>query len=117
VLRQQTDTRDQANPKNKEEKTMTTLQLRSNVESAPKPRRTLWRKLVDGIVLLIDAYAEARRMRLGMRELSQLDDRMLADIGVARSGIEAAVRGRAVDETWAVRPAKPVSAPALRMAA
>jgi uncharacterized protein YjiS (DUF1127 family) len=117
VLRQQTDTRDQANPKNKEEKTMTTLQLRSNVESAPKPRRTLWQKLVGGIVLLIEAFAEARRLRQGIRELSKLDDRMLSDIGVARSGIEVAVRGRPVDESRAVRPTKPVSAPALRMAA
>jgi uncharacterized protein YjiS (DUF1127 family) len=94
---------------------MTTLQLRSNVESAPAPRPALWRKLVNGIVLLIDAYAEARRMRLGMRELSQLDDRMLSDIGVARSGIETAVRGRPVDETRVVRPTKPM--PTLRMAA
>ena len=94
---------------------MTTVQLRSNVKSAPVPRPTLWRKLVNGIVLLAEAYAEARRLRQGIRELSQFDDRMLSDIGVARSGIEAAVRGRPVDETRAVRPTKAL--PALRMAA
>jgi uncharacterized protein YjiS (DUF1127 family) len=94
---------------------MTTLQLRSNVESVPKPRQTLWRKLANGVVLLIDAYVEARRMRRGIRELSQLDDRMLSDIGVARSGIETALRRHPVDETRAARPTKPM--PTLRMAA
>ncbi len=40
--------------------------------------------------------AVARRWRLhhGIRQLERLDDRMLADIGVSRSEIHGAVRGR-----------------------
>jgi uncharacterized protein YjiS (DUF1127 family) len=33
-----------------------------------------------------------RRIRRGMNELSALDDRMLADIGLSRSGIDYTVR-------------------------
>jgi uncharacterized protein YjiS (DUF1127 family) len=60
---------------------------------SPKPRpRPLWRRLVDGIRTVLEAYAAARRMRKAVRALQRLDDRTLADIGVPRSGIEAAVR-------------------------
>src|SRR5712672_3642742 len=56
-------------------------------------RRSYWRRFVDGILLLIDAFDEARRLRQSIRELQMLDDRTLADIGLVRSGIESAVRG------------------------
>jgi uncharacterized protein YjiS (DUF1127 family) len=57
----------------------------------PRPRFS-WRRLSDGIVMLIESFAEARRLRQAMRALHKLDDRMLADIGIGRGGIEAAVR-------------------------
>jgi uncharacterized protein YjiS (DUF1127 family) len=57
----------------------------------PKPR-SLWRRLRNGVANLIAALVQAHRMRQGIRALQGLDDRMLADIGVPRSGIEAAVR-------------------------
>jgi uncharacterized protein YjiS (DUF1127 family) len=38
------------------------------------------------------ALADERRMRNAIGELHQLDDRALADIGIARCGIEFAVR-------------------------
>jgi hypothetical protein len=46
---------------------------------------------------MIEAFDEARRLRQGIRELQTLDDRMLADIGIVRSGIESAVRGHDPD--------------------
>lgn len=38
--------------------------------------------------------AQRWRLRTGTRRLERLEDRMLADIGISRSGIHAAVRGR-----------------------
>jgi len=63
------------------------------VYQRPKPKpRSLWRRVGDGIVRMIEVLAEARRRRRAIRAMQRLDDRMLADIGVSRSGIEAAVR-------------------------
>jgi len=41
---------------------------------------------------MFEAFVEVRRMRKAIRALQRLDDRSLADIGVSRGGIEAAVR-------------------------
>ena len=54
--------------------------------------RPIWRRFGDGIMIVIQSFVEAYHLRKGIRQLEQLDDRMLADIGVTRSGIEAAVR-------------------------
>lgn len=51
------------------------------------------------------ALADAR----AMHELAELDDRMLADIGITRSDIPAAVRRMHGDVTPEQTPAKPVS--------
>jgi uncharacterized protein YjiS (DUF1127 family) len=57
--------------------------------SEPPP---LWRRIGNGIMIVIHAFIEAYHLRKSIRALEKLDDRMLADIGVTRSGIEAAVR-------------------------
>jgi len=56
------------------------------------PPPSVWRWLANAIVIVIDTFVEAHHLRKGIVALQQLDDRMLADIGVTRSGIEAAVR-------------------------
>ena len=58
-------------------------------ESGP---RSIWSRLGNGIVIVFEAFVEAYRLHKGITALQQLDDRMLADIGVTRSGIESAVR-------------------------
>jgi uncharacterized protein YjiS (DUF1127 family) len=45
-----------------------------------------------------------RQRRVAVARLSALDDRMLKDIGLHRSGIEAAVRGRPVERYRAATP-------------
>ena len=47
----------------------------------------------SGIAKLIASVRAAHRRRVAMAELSALDSRMLADIGVSRSDIRAAVSG------------------------
>lgn len=59
-------------------------------QSPPPP--PVWRRLVNAIVIVLEAFVEAYHLRKSIRALQKLDDRMLADIGVPRSGIEAAVR-------------------------
>jgi uncharacterized protein YjiS (DUF1127 family) len=55
-------------------------------------QRPAWRRVADAIVVVFEAFLEARAMRLALRDLHGFDDRMLADLGISRSGIEAAVR-------------------------
>jgi uncharacterized protein YjiS (DUF1127 family) len=47
---------------------------------------------------VIGRFAAELRYRRAIRDLRQLDGRMLADIGLVRSAIEAAVRGGAAAE-------------------
>jgi uncharacterized protein YjiS (DUF1127 family) len=75
-------------------------------QSPPPP--PVWRRLVNAIVIVIESFVEAYRMRKGIVALQQLDDRMLADIGVTRSGIEAAVRHGERKAAPAPRPAEAV---------
>jgi uncharacterized protein YjiS (DUF1127 family) len=46
-----------------------------------------------GVAKLIASVRAAHRRRVAMAELSALDNRMLADIGISRSEIRAAVAG------------------------
>lgn len=46
-----------------------------------------------GLARLINAVRAAHRRRVAIDELSALDNRMLADIGISRSEIRAAVAG------------------------
>jgi uncharacterized protein YjiS (DUF1127 family) len=48
---------------------------------------------------LIQAFAAWRQYRAAVRQLADLDDRALRDIGVQRSQIESAVRGM-IDPTY-----------------
>ena len=43
---------------------------------------------------IVRAVAHEIRVRRDVRHLEEFSDRMLADIGISRSGIHAAVRGR-----------------------
>jgi uncharacterized protein YjiS (DUF1127 family) len=81
-----------------------------------KPHRSPWQRVVGGIALVFEAFQDARRLRAAVRSLQALDDRTLADIGISRSGIEAAVRGDVTRENRAPEPAE-VAPPAMRMAA
>src|SRR3712207_4971683 len=49
--------------------------------------------LKESLTKLAKRIAKAERVRRDMRRLSEMDDRMLRDIGLARSEIERAVRG------------------------
>ena len=49
--------------------------------------------LKESLTTLAKRIAKAERVRHDMRRLSEMDDRMLRDIGLARSEIERAVRG------------------------
>ena len=45
------------------------------------------------------AYVEWRTLRSAVRTLQGMDDRILADIGMARSDIQSVVYGRGVDQS------------------
>jgi uncharacterized protein YjiS (DUF1127 family) len=52
-------------------------------------------EIAQAAMRAFNAVSATRRRWSGMRELQALDDRMLADVGIARSQIEiAASRGR-----------------------
>jgi uncharacterized protein YjiS (DUF1127 family) len=57
----------------------------------PGTSGTAWLK--DSLLGLAKLVTRAARVRRDMRRLSEMDDRMLRDIGLARSEIERAVRG------------------------
>ena len=46
------------------------------------------------ITRIVRAIAHEMRMRRDIGQLEQLNDRMLADIGISRSEIQSAARGR-----------------------
>ena len=59
----------------------------------------LWNALSSTVSSLSAAYAERRRARRAIDELSDLSDRMLKDIGIERSDIPRIVHyGRGADE-------------------
>jgi len=43
-------------------------------------------------MIVLEAFVEAYRLRKDIGALHKLDDRTLEDLGITRSGIEAAVR-------------------------
>jgi uncharacterized protein YjiS (DUF1127 family) len=47
------------------------------------------------------------RVWLAQRHLLSQDDRLLADLGITRSQVRAAVRGKIAREPWASRQARP----------
>jgi uncharacterized protein YjiS (DUF1127 family) len=59
----------------------------------PCPWRAAWGRGMQALTRLIRAIAKERRERRTIRTLNALDDRMLADIGVARSEIDLVARG------------------------
>ncbi len=72
------------------------------------PVRALGRTVVNAVRSLAKRLAEAHRRRAAMRELQGFDDRILADIGISRSQIAAAVLvGRPPDEAPKEPSAKP----------
>jgi uncharacterized protein YjiS (DUF1127 family) len=59
----------------------------------------LWNAFASSVSRLAKAYAEHRRARRAITELSDLSDRMLKDIGLARHDIvRVAHHGRGSDE-------------------
>jgi uncharacterized protein YjiS (DUF1127 family) len=92
-----------------------TIQFPAKLAAVPAPRRTIWQRVGSTIVLAIKTVWEAWCRRESIRALNELDDRMLADIGISRSGIEAAVRGDPTFASHAKRSKKPT--PELRKAA
>ena len=52
----------------------------------------LWSRVVEAANTAAAAYDKRRSARQGIAELHDLSDRMLADIGVPRHGIERVVR-------------------------
>ena len=80
----------------------------SSMRSIAPVRSAAWsRRILESIARGVAGLAREIRMRRDLRRLSGLDDAMLRDIGVARGGLENAVRfGRATE--------KPVRAPKRR---
>jgi uncharacterized protein YjiS (DUF1127 family) len=71
------------------------MDVRFQVERQAQRERAvaISRWVGGGIAKLVAALRTARRRRIAMAELASLDDRMLADIGISRSEIRAAVSG------------------------
>jgi uncharacterized protein YjiS (DUF1127 family) len=65
----------------------------------------------SGIARLVTAVRAAHRRRVAMAELSALDSRMLADIGLSRSDIRSAVMGASGFLPQTIR--APIAAPSL----
>jgi uncharacterized protein YjiS (DUF1127 family) len=62
-------------------------------------RRMVWGWLVSHLRAVVEGLAERRRLRKAERQLEDMTDRMLHDIGIGRSEISHVVRhGRSVDE-------------------
>ncbi len=65
---------------------------------------------VSAVKMLADTLRAWRQRRRAWHELMALDDRMLADIGLRRDGIEAALRGYPVREVRIVVEDRPSTA-------
>jgi uncharacterized protein YjiS (DUF1127 family) len=65
---------------------------RQDGAGAASATRSGWSRIVAGLRAYRAALAERRRWRRAREELERLDDRMLRDIGVGRSGIGYVVR-------------------------
>jgi uncharacterized protein YjiS (DUF1127 family) len=64
----------------------------SAVARAPHPQRAWWPRIAQTLARLGRALAVERRRRRGIRQLQNLDERALADIGVGRGEIKSAAR-------------------------
>ena len=58
----------------------------------PLPRYVVWHKLADAARTIAAGFAERRRLHRCERELQNLDDRILKDIGFSRQSINSIVR-------------------------
>jgi len=61
--------------------------------SAPEPVRAgMWGKWREAFARIVRNAVEERFARCAAEELNRLDDRMLRDIGIARSEIDSCIR-------------------------
>lgn len=70
---------------------MTSVIVQSQLSSM-RVRAGAFARIVQAVTALMSAFAAERRARRAANELHQLNDHMLADIGLPRAEIETAVR-------------------------
>ena len=70
-------------------------------DTLPEAERTpgLLRRIASTLRVWVRAYIERRTLRSTLRVLQEMDDRMLADIGMRRSEIHSIVYGAGSDTT------------------
>ena len=73
--------------------------MAANIPGTPlRIARKITQRLVDGFAYTIDLIGEDLRRRKAIRQLRDLDERMLADIGIVSSGAHSA-------QSWPIKAA------------